>query len=177
MVHWKAKCGGGAAARPWRSQKSRLSGALPKLVDRLRRAADKLPLTSGHDVTRTDDWFDRHGGKAVFFGRMIPLFRSLISVPAVVARMPLGRFLLYTTLGSLIWNTVFVLAGHQLGANWTAVEAYAGVFQNVVIACCLVAAVVFVVSRVRRNRRDRAVSATPATRGTVYWTARRPDGN
>jgi membrane protein DedA with SNARE-associated domain len=145
--------------------------------DRLRAVVGWMPLIKVADFDRTEAWFARHGAKAVFFGRMIPIFRSLISVPAGVARMPLGRFLLYTTLGSLIWNSVFVLAGHQLGANWTAVEAYAGVFQNVVIACCLVAVVVFVVSRVRRNRRDRAVSATPATRGTVYGTARRPDGD
>jgi membrane protein DedA with SNARE-associated domain len=92
----------------------------------------------------------------VFFGRMIPVFRSLISIPAGVERMPLVRFTLLTTAGSLIWNTIFVMAGYLLGENWSLVEAYVGVGTNVVIAVVVLAVLVFVGVRLseRRKRRD-----------------------
>lgn len=120
--------------------------------DRVRAIAARLPLIKLSDIDRTEAWFARHGVKTVFFGRMIPIFRSLISIPAGVERMPVATFLLYTTLGSLIWNTVFVLAGYLLGENWHVVESYVGTFQNVVIAACVLAVGYFVTSRVRRRR-------------------------
>jgi membrane protein DedA with SNARE-associated domain len=142
---------------------------------RIRAIAAKLPLVKVSDVDRTEAWFARHGGKAVFFGRMIPIFRSLISVPAGVERMPVGRFLLYTSAGSLIWNTTFVMAGYLLGENWQSVEAYAGVFQKVVIVACALAVGWFVVSRLARRRRTKEATAapTPGDRGTLYGTPRR----
>jgi membrane protein DedA with SNARE-associated domain len=124
-------------------------------AERLKRIADKLPLTSADDVVRAEGWFARHGSKAVFFGRMIPVFRSLISIPAGVERMALPTFLLCTTVGSLVWNTTFVLAGYALGANWQAVEAYADVFQKLVIVACAVAVVSFIAVRLKRGRRVR----------------------
>ncbi|MEV0723513.1 DedA family protein [Micromonospora purpureochromogenes] len=124
--------------------------------DRMRAIAARLPLVKLSDVDRTEAWFLKHGVKAVFFGRMIPIFRSLISVPAGVERMPVRTFLLYTTLGSLIWNTTFVMAGYLLGENWHVVESYVGSFQKLVIAACVAAAAWFVVTRVRRARLARA---------------------
>ncbi|WP_240757392.1 DedA family protein [Nakamurella flava] len=121
-------------------------------ADRLRSMADRLPLMHGGDIDRAIDFFARHGGKAVFFGRMVPLFRSLISIPAGVQRMPLPKFLLLSTAGSLIWNTVFVLAGYLLGQNWALVEQSAGVLQWVVIAAVVIAVTVFVARRVRAQR-------------------------
>ncbi|MFD6396028.1 DedA family protein [Nocardia sp. NPDC060249] len=120
--------------------------------DRLRRIVERLPLVRLSDLDRTEDWFVRHGDKAVFFGRMIPIFRSLISIPAGVERMPLARFTLLTTAGSLLWNAVFVFAGYVLGENWHVVETYAGIVQKAVIAAVLVAATVFVVRRVRQRQ-------------------------
>ncbi|MDQ7909461.1 DedA family protein [Phytohabitans sp. ZYX-F-186] len=137
--------------------------------ERIRAVAARLPLVKVADVDRTEAWFARHGGKAVFFGRMIPIFRSLISVPAGVERMPVGRFLLYTAAGSLIWNTLFVMAGYLLGENWQSVEGYAGAFQKVVIVACALAVGWFVVTRLARRRRARN-AAEP--RGTVYRTRR-----
>lgn len=120
--------------------------------DRLRRIVDRLPLVRLSDLDRTEDWFARHGDKAVFFGRMIPIFRSLISIPAGIERMPLARFTLLTTAGSLLWNTVFVLAGFALGENWHLVETYAGILQQAVIVVVLVAVSVFVIRRLRQLR-------------------------
>ena len=76
---------------------------------------DRLPLVETEDVDRTFDWFARHGRSAVFFGRMVPIVRSFISVPAGVVRMPLGQFLLYTTAGSLIWNSLLIGLGVAAG--------------------------------------------------------------
>ncbi|WP_309103491.1 DedA family protein [Microbacterium sp.] len=125
---------------------------------RLRRIADRMPLVKVSDVDRTDAWFSRHGSKAVFFGRMIPIFRSLISIPAGIQRMPIGRFILLTTAGSAIWNTVFVVAGYLLGANWHHVERYADVLQYVVIGAVAVAAIAFVIVRLRQRSDGRMVS-------------------
>ncbi|MGW4633018.1 DedA family protein [Nocardia sp. NPDC004415] len=123
--------------------------------DRLRRIVDRLPLVRLSDLDRTEAWFARHGDKAVFFGRMIPIFRSLISIPAGVERMPLGRFTLLTTAGSLLWNTVFVLAGYFLGENWHRVEDYAGVLQKLVIVGVLAGVTVWLVLRLRQLRGER----------------------
>ncbi|MEU4254222.1 DedA family protein [Amycolatopsis sp. NPDC026612] len=120
--------------------------------DRTRRLAGRLPLVKTADFDRTAAWFARHGGKAVFLGRMVPVFRSLVSVPAGVERMPFGWFLLCTTAGSLVWNTGFVVAGYLLGEHWPVVERYASIFQYVVFAAIAVAAGLFVVRRVRRQK-------------------------
>ncbi|WP_157000868.1 DedA family protein [Agromyces laixinhei] len=119
--------------------------------ERLRRIVERVPLVKVSDVDRAEEWFSRHGAKAVFFGRMIPLFRSLISIPAGIERMPLGRFTLLTTAGSAIWNSIFVLAGYLLGENWAAVEQYADVFQLLVIAAVVGGVTVFVVLRLRQR--------------------------
>ena len=141
--------------------------------DRMRALAARLPLVKLADVDRTEAWFLRHGVKAVFFGWMIPIFRSLISIPAGIERMPVPVFLLYTTLGSLLWNTTFVLAGYLLGENWHLVETYVGTIQNVVIVAAAAAVAWFVLSRVRRARRGREAPAdqpveSSGQRGIVY---------
>ena len=126
-------------------------------ADRLRAITAKLPLMHPEDVDRTVAWFDRHGGKAVFFGRMLPIFRSLISIPAGVTRMPLWRFGLLTAGGSLLWNTVFVLAGFLLGESWHVVEMYADILQYVVIGAAAIGVSWFVYARTRallRRRQD-----------------------
>ncbi|MBB4956791.1 membrane protein DedA with SNARE-associated domain [Micromonospora polyrhachis] len=162
--------------------------------DRVRAVAAWLPLIKVADIDRTEAWFARHGVKAVFFGRMIPIFRSLISIPAGVERMRVTTFLLFTTLGSLIWNTVFVLAGYLLGESWHLVEGYAGVLQKMVIVVCGVAAGWFVTVRLLRARRGRGgvgvavengsiapdavdpreLSPDVPHRGTVYRSTNRP---
>jgi membrane protein DedA with SNARE-associated domain len=127
-------------------------------ADRLRRIAEKMPLMRGEDVDKSVAWFEKHGSAAVFFGRMIPLFRSLISIPAGVSKMPWWKFGLLTAAGSLVWNTIFVMAGFLLGENWHVVETYADIFQYIVIAVVVVAVGWFLFVRIRavvRSRRDR----------------------
>ncbi|MDH6551589.1 membrane protein DedA with SNARE-associated domain [Streptomyces sp. SAI-117] len=119
--------------------------------DRTVALAARLPLLKVSDVERTEAWFLRHGTKAVFFGRMIPVFRSLVSIPAGVERMPLPVFLALTTLGSALWNTAFVLAGHALGANWTQVTDVVSAYSKVVLGAAALAVVAFVAVRLLRR--------------------------
>jgi membrane protein DedA with SNARE-associated domain len=124
--------------------------------DRVRSLIIRAPLMKASDFDRTERWFQKHGAKAVFFGRMVPLFRSLISLPAGIERMPMWKFLSLTALGSLIWNSAFVIAGYLLGANWQVVDEYAGIFQKVVIGVMAIAITVFVVVRVRERRKSKS---------------------
>jgi membrane protein DedA with SNARE-associated domain len=113
----------------------------------------KLPLVKASDLERTERWFVKHGTKAVFLGRMVPIFRSLVSVPAGVERMPLPVFVMLTTLGSLIWNSVLVLAGYWLGDQWSSVERYVGALSKGVLILVFVALAAYVGVRLRgRNR-------------------------
>lgn len=126
--------------------------------DRMRRLVGKVPLVDLEDVDSVEAWFNRHGYKAVFFGRMVPIFRSLVSIPAGIERMPVWTFLGLTLAGSLIWNSIFVLAGYYLGENWHLVEQYADIFQKLVIAAVVLVVAFFIVSKVRKLRRKRHAS-------------------
>ncbi|WP_346764145.1 DedA family protein [Arthrobacter crystallopoietes] len=126
--------------------------------ERMRAIARRLPLVDIEDVDKAERWFRRYGYSAVFFGRMIPLSRSLISIPAGIERMPVWKFLLLTLAGSLIWNTVFVLAGFYLGENWHVVEQYAGILQKAVIAGVVLFVGWWVAAKVVRRRRRSVVS-------------------
>ncbi|MFD3802973.1 DedA family protein [Streptomyces sp. NPDC058619] len=116
----------------------------------------RLPLVKTSDLEKTEAWFGKHGTKAVFFGRMIPIFRSLISVPAGLERMPLPLFLLLTALGSSIWNFVLIMAGYWLGDQWETVEQYVGMFSKAVVALVVVALAVTIGRKIRARRTARA---------------------
>ncbi|CAM5527143.1 DedA family protein [Streptomyces coeruleorubidus] len=140
--------------------------------DRTVAMAARLPLVKVSDIERTETWFLRHGTKAVFFGRMIPIFRSLISVPAGVERMRLPLFLGLTTLGSAIWNTAFVLAGYLLGANWHQVTDMVSTYSKVVLAVSAVAVAVFIgVRLLRRPKGARGCDDVRLRRGARQATA------
>src|SRR5215211_8917604 len=123
--------------------------------ERTRAIAARVPLIKVSDIDRTEAWFARHGRKTVFLGRMVPLFRSFVSIPAGIERMPMATFLLFTTLGSLIWNTLFVLAGFLLGENRRIIEDYASTYQNLILAIGFIAVAAFVVVRLLAARRNR----------------------
>ncbi|WP_328798998.1 DedA family protein [Puerhibacterium puerhi] len=142
--------------------------------DRLRRLVAKVRFIPLEDVDKAEAWFARHGDKAVLIGRLVPIVRSLVSIPAGVERMRLGRFVLLTLVGSGIWNTVLVGAGYLLGDQWHRIESWVGTFQTVVIVVVVAALAWWVVSLVRRaRRRRRDQAATPADAAPA--AARRPD--
>lgn len=99
---------------------------------------------SGNDIRKSEDWFDRHGAKAVFFCRLVPGIRSLISIPAGIADMPLAQFVLYTALGTGIWSAVLAYLGRLLGQNYEQVDRYLGPVTYVVLGLIAVVAVVWI---------------------------------
>ncbi|MGO1173198.1 MAG: DedA family protein [Actinomycetaceae bacterium] len=138
--------------------------------DRTRAIMNWLPLVDVEDVTKTEAWFDKHGHWTVLLGRCLPIFRSLISIPAGITRMPVLMFGLLTTIGSLVWNTVLILAGYYLGENWDVVEEYTSWLQYVVIAAVVILLVWFVVAHVRKRNARRAAGAGDGASGAVQGT-------
>ena len=107
---------------------------LTRFAERHGRA---LTLTPG-DIDGVNDWFGRHGGKAVLFGRLVPGVRTLISIPAGICGMSLPRFLLLSAAGTAAWSTLLIVAGHTLGDRFDQVGHWVSPVGNVVLGGCLV---------------------------------------
>jgi membrane protein DedA with SNARE-associated domain len=105
------------------------------------------------DLTKAEEWFDRHAMAAVLVGRCVPLIRSVVSIPAGFRRMKLVPYMLYTFLGSLVWNIALVGAGALLGDNWERVGSYVGVFQWAVVAIVIAVFARFALRVYKRKRR------------------------
>jgi len=95
------------------------------------------------DVEKAEKWFQKHGRPTVFFCRFIPIVRSLISIPAGMASMPLGQFLLLTTIGTAIWNTVLVYLGAVMGERWGEIVAFMNTYSHITLAVLGVAVIGF----------------------------------
>jgi membrane protein DedA with SNARE-associated domain len=117
------------------------------LLDRWGRYVHIYP----DDLDRADAWFERYGGWAVFFARLVPLLRALINYPAGIARMPLGRFLLFSTLGSLPWNAALILAGYLLGENYETLYEAIRPYELVIYAVVIIGGA-YVIYRWARGR-------------------------
>ncbi len=106
--------------------------------ERLRKSVvrlERFKLVFESDLDKASKAFERHGGKAILIGHLVPGVTALISIPAGIKRMPIyGRFLFYTILGSALWNGVFIIVGWVLGANYTLVERYAPIVEYTVLA-------------------------------------------
>ena len=96
------------------------------------------------DLDKADAWFEKYGYRTIFFCRMVPILRSLISIPAGMAEMKFNLFLLYTTLGTLIWNTALVTAGAMLGENWEKVLEFMDVYSNIAYGAIFIAIAGFI---------------------------------
>ncbi|WP_434741539.1 DedA family protein [Micromonospora sp. SH-82] len=123
--------------------------------DRLKRWLDRLPLVDLADLEKADRWFERYDTWAVLFGRMMPVVRSLVSVPAGANRMPLPTFTLLTTIGSGIWNALFIGLGYALGSRWEQIDRYSSWFDYAIIGLILLMIANWAVKKVRRRRRTR----------------------
>jgi membrane protein DedA with SNARE-associated domain len=115
-------------------------------------ALSKLPLVGREDFEKASAWFHRHGRSAVFFGRLIPVVRSLISLPAGAQRMPLPTFLLFTALGSGFWNALLIGIGYALGTQYELVEEYSQFLDYAVYTAFAAVAIALVVRAIRRHR-------------------------
>lgn len=124
--------------------------------ERLKRWLDHIPLVDSDDLDTADRWFEKHEKSAVLFGRCAPVVRSLISIPAGANHMKLGLFTLLTTLGSGVWNVIFIAGGYALGTRWQDVEKYSSWFNYVIYAFFAVAIISWVTKKVRKRRRASA---------------------
>jgi len=129
-------------------------------LERSVRALAKLPLVDREDFERAAAWFDRHGRSSVFVGRLIPGVRSLISLPAGAAKMPLPAFSLFTLAGSGLWNALLVGVGAALGTQYALVERYAHALDYLVYAALAALVAWLVVRRVRRGSAERSSSVS-----------------
>lgn len=102
----------------------------------------KILRLKTEDIDKADKWFDEKGNKTVFFCRFIPIVRSLISIPAGMSEMPMGKFLIYTILGSAVWNTVLLTIGNIVGENWANMLAIFDQYSHITL---VVLAIVFVI--------------------------------
>ncbi|PWU59172.1 DedA family protein [Micromonospora globispora] len=125
--------------------------------ERLKRWLDHIPLVDRDDLEQADRWFERHGRWAVLFGRVVPVVRSLVSIPAGANRMPIGEFILLTTVGSGVWNALIVGLGFALGSQWQQVDKYSHWFNYAIFLVfgIMIASWVTKKVRKRRARRDR----------------------
>jgi len=121
-----------------------------------------------HEIDKATAWFERHGPVAVLVGRVIPVIRTFISLPAGFAEMPAATFGLYTTLGAIPWTAALAILGYALGANW---EHVANDFHGPTYAIAGILVIGLVAVIVRRRR---AKAAAPAPGGPAG--AFRPDG-
>jgi membrane protein DedA with SNARE-associated domain len=110
-------------------------------------------------IERADRWFQRYGQPTVLFGRMIPLLRAFVSLPAGVSKMPLGRFTLLTLLGAIPWTVGLALAGHALGGDWTSVRK-GFEYVDYAVVVLVVVGVAYLIVRRRRARGEPAPDAT-----------------
>lgn len=106
------------------------------------------------DIHKANDWFDRYGIWTVFFCRMVPVLRSLISIPAGMNRMNMGIFLFFTTIGTLIWNTLLVGLGAYLGESWEIIVYYMDIYSNIVYVLLLILVVIACIYYIRYRRKN-----------------------
>jgi membrane protein DedA with SNARE-associated domain len=118
------------------------------------RLLARLPLVDREDFERADGWFARHGKASIFFGRLIPGVRSLISLPAGAQRMNLAVFSAFTIAGSGVWNAVLIGLGVALGTQYGLVQQYSRYVNYAVWAVLAGLVVWLIVRRVRRSRPD-----------------------
>jgi membrane protein DedA with SNARE-associated domain len=129
------------------------------IVRRFVRRFGKWFLLSEADLDRALQAFTKHGQAIVFFGRLIPIIRSLISLPAGMQRMPMGTFLLFTTLGAAIWTAVLTAAGVILGANWEQILDIVRRYEQVTLVVLAVLVIAFFAMRIAQRRKQRAAQA------------------
>ena len=115
------------------------------MVDKFLRKFGKYLFIYPEDVDMGYKAFEKYGNGIVFLGRLIPIIRTVISLPAGVSKMNFFIFSIYTLLGSLVWSAILIIAGYTLGENWNVVGGYVSKYEKVIIALIIVLMVLFVV--------------------------------
>ena len=108
---------------------------------------------TAEDLNRAEGWFRRYGDWVVLGARVVPFARSVVSIPAGTSRMPLLPFTILTTIGSAVWNTVLLVAGYDLGANWERVSGWVGTYSDVILVAVVAAAILYPLMRYLLRRK------------------------
>ena len=104
----------------------------------------KYALLSTADLDRSLEWFEKYDDWVIFFSRMVPIVRSLISIPAGIASMNFAKFSFYTILGTALWSFVLSFGGRLLGEQWPLIADYINTYQNVVLVLVVICVVIFI---------------------------------
>lgn len=107
------------------------------------------------DIDKADEWFDTKGNKTVFFCRFVPILRSLISIPAGMSEMEMPKFLLYTVIGSAIWNTVLTVMGSIVGENWQSIVDIFDKYSHITLIVLIILFIIFVVIYINKKKNDK----------------------
>jgi membrane protein DedA with SNARE-associated domain len=114
----------------------------------------KYALLSTDDLDKSLEWFDKYDDWVIFFSRMVPIVRSLISIPAGIASMNFAKFSLYTILGTALWSFVLSFGGRLLGEQWPLIADFINTYQNVVLVLVVISIVAFIGYRMfNKNRK------------------------
>ena len=115
-----------------------------RLISIVSGKVGKILRLKPKDIEKADKWFDERGNVVVFFCRFVPIVRSLISIPAGMSDMPIRSFLLFTTIGTLIWNTVLVILGSKMGENWTKIVDFISEYASITLVVLVIGFIAFV---------------------------------
>lgn len=118
----------------------------------------KYLLLNEHHLEATERFFNRYGGKTIFFSRFIPVVRHLISLPAGVGRMNLTKFILYTVTGAALWNAFLTWLGYYLRSNWSEIKKYTSVIDYIIAAAILGVIIWFIYKQRKRRKENRGNS-------------------
>ncbi len=127
----------------------------------------KYVFVRARDIEKTEQYFDRHGGKTIFIGRFLPVVRHLISIPAGIARMPLAPFLTLTFLGATAWGGGLMILGYELGSRWESVATKLKRIDLMIAVCVVLALLAIAIRFVLRRRRERAAALEQNNPGTA----------
>ena len=125
-------------------------------VERMEKIVDRwghILRIKKEDIHKADAWFDKYGYWTVFFCRMVPLIRSLISIPAGMSNMKFSLFLLLTTIGTLIWNIILISVGVVLGSNWENILGFMEVYSTIAYALIAIVGLIIIFWYIRKRRK------------------------
>jgi len=125
-------------------------------VERLEKIIDRyghILRVTKEDIRKADAWFDKYGNWTVLFCRMVPLIRSLISIPAGMSNMKFWLFVFFTTIGTLIWNIILVCVGAALGENWEEITNFMDIYSNIAYAIIGIGIIIFLVYFFNKKRK------------------------
>ena len=107
------------------------------------------------DIDKADEWFDTKGNKTVFFCRFVPILRSLISIPAGMSEMPMTKFLIYTAIGSAIWNSIIAIIGSMVGKNWESIVDIFDKYSHITLIILIILFVIFIVYFMKKRSKQK----------------------